>query len=164
MFELLLLPVLAVMLWMLIKLLRNEAVFVPLPTKTIRQMLRLARVKRSDVLYDLGAGDGRVVKIASEEFDCHAVGIERNRILCWLAKRNAPKAKIICGNFFKQDISNATVVVMYLSAKLNEQLKAKLKRELKKETRIVSASHVFKGWKEVRKVKTGHFYSYLYKI
>ena len=168
MFDVVLIGVLVFCLWMLVKLLRHEAIFIPLPRDTIRQMLKLAKVRSSDVLYDLGAGDGRVAIIAAKEFGCNAVGIEKDRILYWLARRNAAglgkRVRIIRGDFFKQDISDASVVAIYLSGKLNEQLKAKLKRELKKGTRIVSASHVFKGWKEVGRVKTGHFYTYLYKI
>ncbi|TAL46875.1 hypothetical protein EPN87_04190 [archaeon] len=168
MMEVVYLTSLVLILWMISKLLRHEAIFVPLPRETIRKMLKMARVKKTDILYDLGAGDGRIAIIAAKEFGCCAVGVERNRILCWLARRNAKRAgldkkiKIIHGDLFKQDISDASVVTVYLSKKVNEQLKRKLGRL--KGARIVSASHVFKGWKETTKVKTGHFYCYLYKV
>jgi len=154
----------------LIDLLRNEAIFVPLPKGTIRKILRLANVSEQDVVYDLGSGDGRVLVIAAEEFGAKAVGIEKNWLLYKLSKWKIRKSKlsnrikIIHDNFFNQKISDATVIVVYLSKKLNNELEPKLKEELKKGTRIVSAAHQFSGLKLVKKIKTGHFYSYLYII
>ncbi len=155
------LPVVFVaLLWLWIQLLMDEAVLVPLPKSTIRDMLKIANVKRGEVVYDLGSGDGRVVEIARKEFGAEAIGIEKNPVLVWLSRG---KGRIIHGSIFNIDISKANVIVIYLSHKLTQRLKEKFKRELKKGVRIVSASHPIEGWKEVRKIKTGHFYSYLYR-
>ncbi|MBI2547212.1 MAG: hypothetical protein HYW23_02070 [Candidatus Aenigmarchaeota archaeon] len=72
--------------------------------------------------------------------------------------------RIIKNDLFKEDIRDATIVVIYLSHKLTQQLKMKFRKELKKGTRIVSASHQIDGWKIIRRIKTGHFYSYLYVV
>jgi cyclopropane fatty-acyl-phospholipid synthase-like methyltransferase len=155
---------------MLAKLILNEAIYIPLPLSTIRKMLRLAKVNKKDLLYDLGAGDGRVILTAAKEFGCKAVGIERSALLAaicrWRIKKEGlqDKVKVIEKNYFDVDLSKATVVTAYLSKKQNKLLVPKLKRELKKGTRVVSASHVFPGLREMKKIKTGHFYTYLYKI
>jgi len=153
-----------------IDLIRNEAIFIPLPKNTIRKMLKEAKVSSKDIVYDLGCGDGRVLIIAAKEFGARAIGIEKSWILAkiseWRIKMEKleGKAKVINKDFFKVNLTNATVVFAYLSKKVNKKLEPKLKRELKKGTRVLSASHEFKGLKRVKKFKTGHFYSYLYII
>ncbi|MEM5879366.1 MAG: class I SAM-dependent methyltransferase [Candidatus Aenigmatarchaeota archaeon] len=158
------------LLYFWVRLILDEAIYIPLPKSTIRKMLKLAKVSKKDLLYDLGAGDGRVVIIAAKEFGCKAVGIERSALLAaicrWRIKRAGlqDKIKIIEKNYFDVNLSKAAVITAYLSKKQNEKLVPKLKKELKKGTRVVSASHIFPGLKEVKRIKTGHFYSYLYKI
>lgn len=157
------------LLWIWLELVRNEALPIPLPRGTIRKMLKLARVKKNDTVYDLGSGDGRVLFISSEEFGAKSIGIEKNRFLVWLTKwkiksHKINSVKIIHGDIFKENLQDADVIVMYLSNKLTQMLKSKFSKKLKKGARIVSASHPIVGWKESKKIKTGHFYSYLYKI
>jgi predicted RNA methylase len=141
-----------------------------LPKRTIEQMLELAKIKRNDILYDLGCGDGRVLIFAAKKYGIKVVGIEKNLLLFWLCKRNIRKnklenrIKLIKNDFFKEDLNRATVILVYLSKGINQKLKPKLEKELKKGARVVSADHIFKGWKEIKRVKTGHFYSHLYKI
>lgn len=152
------------------KLVLDEAIFIPLPISTIRKMLDLAKVKKNDVLYDLGSGDGRIMITAAREYGCKAVGIERSMLVAafcrWRIKRSGLKnrVRLVEGNYFDVNLSRASVVMAYLSQKQNNLLASKLKRELKKGTRIVSASHTFLGLKEIKKIKTGHFYTRLYKI
>ncbi|MBI2084621.1 MAG: class I SAM-dependent methyltransferase [Candidatus Aenigmarchaeota archaeon] len=151
--------------WLLIELVRDEAIPIPLPKDTIRQMLKLAKVSKKDVVYDLGSGDGRIVRIAAKEFGAKAVGVEKNRLLVWLSRKMVGnKGRIVHGDIFEENLNKADVIVMYLSHKLVQQLKPKLEKELKKGAGIVSASHPIEGWKEVERIRTGHFYSYLYKI
>lgn len=156
--------------WILFELIRDEALPIPLPKNTIRKMLKLANVKKNDLVYDLGSGDGRALIIAAKEFGARTVGIEKNRLLVllsrWLIRKNKlqEKIKIIHGNIFKKNLSKADVILMYLSHKLTQKLKQKFEKELKDRTRIVSASHPIVDWKEIKKIRTGHFYSYLYKI
>ena len=151
-----------------IKLIRDEAIFVPLPKKTIEKILKLAKVNKKDLLYDLGSGDGRVLIIAAKKFGCKCVGIEKNFILYKISKwkvkkeRLENKVKIKNKDFFEVNLSKATVIFMYLSKKVVNKLKKKFEKELKNGTRILSAAHRIEGWKEVKKIKTGHFYSYLY--
>lgn len=156
--------------WLWLELVRNEALPIPLPRDTIRKMLKLANVKKNEMVYDLGSGDGRVLIIAAKEFHARAVGIEKNRLLVWLSRwiirrdNLQDRIKLIHGDIFKENLRNADVILMYLSHKLTQKLKQKFEKELKKGTRIISASHPIEEWKEVKKIKTGYFYSYLYKI
>jgi predicted RNA methylase len=158
------------LLWGIIKLSREEGFFIPLPMGTIRKMLKLAKIKKGDVLYDLGSGDGRIIIEAAKNYGIRTVGIERNVLLYFLSKLNVKirglenRVKIFNKNFFKENIREAGIVTIYLTPKLNEKLKPKFKKELRKGTRIVSAAHEIKGWKLAKKIKTGHFWSYLYKI
>lgn len=100
-----------------------RAIFIPLPRSTVKRILRLAKVGRKDVVYDLGCGDGRVVIEAAKK-GAKVIGIENNPLLYWMCKRNVEKInlanriKIIRGNFFKKDFHDATVVVAYLRRKL----------------------------------------------
>ncbi len=158
-----------VLLIMFVRLMRREALFLPLPMDTVKKIMSLANVRKGDVVYDLGCGDGRIL-IESARRGANVVGVENSRILAWLCRRNVDKSgmekkiKIIRGNLFEQNLKNATVVVVYLSQKLNDKLKPKLENKLKRGTRVVSADHEFVGWKEIKKEKAGHFYLHLYKV
>jgi precorrin-6B methylase 2 len=157
----------AVLIYFLVLLARNEAVYVPLPQETIDSMLKMAQIRPDDVLFDLGSGDGRVVITAAKRYGIRAVGIEKSRMLAWLSKRAVRKNRledrvhIVKGDFFTQALSGATVVTVYLSKKMNERLEPKLRRELKQGTKIVSADHTF-SFEERAKVRTGHFWTHLY--
>jgi predicted RNA methylase len=151
-------------------LLRDEAIFVPLPKDTIRKMLKEAKVSPKDLVYDLGCGDGRVLIVAAKEFGARAIGVEKSFILSKIAEWNIRReglenrVKVLNSDFFNVNLSKATVIFAYLSRKINRKLEPKLKKELKKGCRVISASHGFEGLKLVKKFKTGHFYSYLYVI
>ena len=157
----------AVLLYFLYRLARKEAVFVPLPQRTIDEMLRMAEISKDDVLYDLGSGDGRVLVAAARQYAVRAVGIEKSWVLVWLSKRRIArnglkdKVQVVNADFFNQDLSEATVVTAYLSQKINNRLEAKLRKELKEGTRILSADHTF-NFTEKAKMKTGHFWTHLY--
>lgn len=113
----------------------------------IRKALKLAGVKRGDIVYDLGSGDGRSLIIVAKEFGAKGVGIEidplRYFISTLLLRRNrvSDKVKILRKNFFSVDISEATVVFLYLVPKALEKLRPKLLRELKPGTKIVSIKY-----------------------
>lgn len=153
-----------------VELIKDEAIFIPLPKNTIRKILKAAKICKNDLLYDLGCGDGRVVIIASKEFGCKSVGIEKSYILAKIAEYKVRKeklenrVKIINGDFFNINLKNATVIFVYLSSRLNKMLEPKLKKELRKGTLILSASHKFNDFKLIKKIKTGHFYSYIYRV
>ena len=113
--------------------------------REIREALRLAKVTKNDIVYDLGCGDGKVLRIAAKEFGARGVGIEidplRYFISTLLLRCNRvldSKIKIIKNNFFNVNISDATVVFVYLVPKALNRLLPKFKKEVKKGTRIVS--------------------------
>ena len=124
-----------------------DVIYVPTPQPVVEAMLELAGVKESDVVYDLGSGDGRIVITAARKYGARGVGIDIDSALVEKATGNAKAAGVservtfLNQNFFASDISGATVVTLYLLQSLNERLRPKLVRELRPGTRIVS--HVF---------------------
>lgn len=158
------------LLWVMKKLYFQEGLFIPLPMETVRKMLEIAEIMEDDILYDLGSGDGRTVIEAWKGYGIESVGIENWAPIYYVSKLRlrlsgaGDNVKILKKDIFKTDLSKATVVTMYLTPKLNAMLKNKFERELRKGTRVVSASHPMIGWEYVRKVRTGHFWTYLYRI
>ncbi len=112
--------------------------------KTARAICKLADVKKEDVVYDLGSGEGTALLIAAKEFGATGIGIEIDfsRVIFskLILKINglSKKVKIKRGNFFKQDISKASIIFVYLVPKTLDRLLPKFKKELKKGTKIVS--------------------------
>jgi tRNA A58 N-methylase Trm61 len=112
--------------------------------KTARAICKLAKVKKGDLIYDLGSGDGTALMIAAKEFGAKGVGIEIDPFRYWvskiLLKKNSvtDNVKILRKNFFTQNIKDANVIFVYLIPKTLEKLLPKFKKELKKGTRIVS--------------------------
>lgn len=154
----------------LIDLVRGQAIYFPLPKNTIRKMLRLAKANKEDILYDLGSGDGRVLIIAVKEFNVKkAVGIEKSFLLYLISKfivkinKLDERIEIKWNDFFKESISNATIITAYLNYGVMEKLEKKILEECKN-IRIVSAAHQFPNLKYKKKIKTGHFYCYLYEL
>jgi predicted RNA methylase len=93
------------------------AVFFPSSKRMVEVVIDFARIKKSDVFYDLGSGDGRILVEAAKK-GVKVIGIERNRFLNWLARRkikNFKNVKIIQGDIFKQKINDASIIVAYLS-------------------------------------------------
>jgi predicted RNA methylase len=115
----------------------------------VRKMLTLAKVKPCDVVYDLGCGDGRFIISTARKFDAKAVGIEVDFFLfLWcqflitlLGLRK--KVKVIYGDLFKKNLSNADVIICFLWPSTNERLEKKLIEELKPTARIVSNKYIF---------------------
>jgi predicted RNA methylase len=159
----------AILIYFLVLLVRNEAVFIPLPQETIDRMLAMAEIRLDDVLFDLGSGDGRVVITAAKKYGIRAIGIEKSKTLAWLSRRAIrknrleDKAQIVNADFFRRDLSEATIITAYLSQKINDKLESKLRKELNTGTRILSADHTF-DFPEKVKHKTGHFWAHLYII
>src|SRR5829696_8141767 len=110
---------------------------VPTSDAAVEAMLRLADVKKGDVVYDLGCGDGRIVIAAAVRFGANAVGIDIDPELIARAREKAKRAgvehlvRFEQGDLFKADIRRATVVTLYLLTSLNQQLRPKLLRDLK---------------------------------
>ena len=118
--------------------------YVPTPQSAVDAMLELARVTAADVVYDLGSGDGRIPITAAKKYGARGVGIEIDMFYLRDAIDNRAKAGVgdrvtfLNQDLFEADISQATVVTLFLLPRLNQQLIPKLKRELRPGTRIVS--------------------------
>ena len=118
--------------------------FVATPQSVVDAMLELARVTSADVVYDLGSGDGRIPITAAKKYGARGVGIEIEPRLIRESAGNAARAgvgdrvRFVNADLFEANISEATVVTLFLLPRLNLQLMPKLKRELKPGTRVVS--------------------------
>jgi SAM-dependent methyltransferase len=127
--------------------------FVPTPQEVVLEMLKMAKVTKNDVVYDLGCGDGRIVITAAKVFGARGVGVDIDPIRIKESNKNARKAdvtdrvKFIEGDLFTTNLTEATVVTLYLTPELNIQVQPKLFRELKPGTRIVSHDFDMGGWK-----------------
>ena len=130
-----------------------DVIFVPTPNDVVNAMLKLANVSTTDVVYDLGSGDGRIVITAAKMYGAHGVGIdidpERTREATANAAKNgvADKVTFRTEDLFLADISPATVVTLYLSGPVNARLAPKLMKELRPGTRIVSHAFDLGNWK-----------------
>jgi len=134
----------------------GDVPYIPSAPEVVEAMLNLGGVKQSDMVYDLGCGDGRIVIMAVQKFDAHAVGVEISPERVREAEENARIAGVYGRvlftetDLFSADIHDATVVTLYLLAELNLQLRPKLLRELKPGARIVSHAFDMADWKPER--------------
>jgi len=132
------------------------APFVATPLPVVKQMLTLADIKAGEILYDLGCGDGRVVIMAAQDFGARAIGVEMREDLAKQALGKVTElglescVKILQGDMFKVDLSQADVVTLYLTTSANDKVKPKLEAELKSGTRVVSHDYEILGWKPVK--------------
>jgi len=139
----------------------KDVVWVPTPRPLVEKMLDLANVTPQDYVIDLGSGDGRTV-IAAAKRGARALGVEYNPDMVELSKRNAAKegiqdrATFVRGDLFEVDLSQATVITMFLLPDINLKLRPKL-LDLKPGTRVVSNSFTMGEWKadEEATVKNG---------
>jgi predicted RNA methylase len=127
--------------------------FLPTPDRVVDTMLKAAKITRNDVIYDLGCGDARILIAAAKRYGARGVGYE---VLPWLVERaraNAKKAgvehlvHIVLKDMFEADLSPATVVMLFVGPKLDEQLIPQLRR-LRPGARIVSHNSIIKGTRE----------------
>jgi predicted RNA methylase len=129
------------------------APFVPSPASVIQQMLKLAELKAGEVLFDLGAGDGRTVIMAAKAYGARAVGVELREDLAKKAlgaihsNGLADRVTIVNGDMFGVNLGSADVVFLYLTTSANEKIRPKLESELKKGVRVVSHDYEIVGWK-----------------
>ncbi|MEW6612631.1 MAG: methyltransferase domain-containing protein [Pseudomonadota bacterium] len=139
--------------------LSTDVPFVPSPEDVVDRMLQLAGVRKGDVVYDLGSGDGRIVIAAAKKYGARGVGVDIDPERIEEARENARKAgvadrvKFVQQDLFDADIHEATVVTLYLLPNVNQRLRPKLLRELKPGTRVVSHSFDMGDWKPVRTVE-----------
>jgi ribosomal protein L11 methylase PrmA len=132
---------------------RPDVIYVPTPEAVVEAMLQVANVGKNDIVYDLGCGDGRIPVTAARKYGARGVGIDIDPQRIREANENVEKnkvgdrVKIIQGDLFEQDLSQATVVTLYLLPSLNVKLMPKLMKELKPGTRIVSHAFDMGDWK-----------------
>jgi SAM-dependent methyltransferase len=131
---------------------RPDVIYVPTNPEVVAAMLKLARVTKDDVVYDLGCGDGRIPITAARDFGARSVGIDIDPQRIAEANANLKQSGLDKRVSFRQDdlfetdIKEATVVTLYLLQRLNEKLKPKLMRDLKPGTRIVSHAFDMGDW------------------
>ncbi|MGE0360502.1 MAG: 50S ribosomal protein L11 methyltransferase [Vicinamibacterales bacterium] len=132
---------------------RPDVIYVPTPQEVVDAMLQVAKVTKNDVVYDLGTGDGRIPVTAAKTYGARGVGIDIDPQRIKEATENVQKngvgdrVRIIQGDLFETNISEATVVTLYLLPSLNQKLIPKLNKELKPGTRIVSHAFDMGDWK-----------------
>ncbi len=152
---------------------RNQApdvIFVPTPQEVVDEMLRLANVRKGDVLYDLGSGDGRIPVTAAKKFGVRAVGIDIDPERIQEANENAKKngvtslVKFRNEDLFQADFHEATVVTLYLLPDLNVKLMPRLMEQLKPGSRIVSHQFDMGTWRPDKRVELSGRTIYLWTI
>ena len=129
----------------------KDVIWVPTPDEVVDRMLRMAQVTAADLVYDLGAGDGKIAIAAAKKFGARSVGIEYDPEMAKHAQGNvekagvAGKARIVRGDIFATDFSQATVVTMYLLPALNMKLRPTI-LAMRPGTRVVSHSFTMEDW------------------
>jgi tRNA G37 N-methylase Trm5 len=130
--------------------------FITTPDEVVERMLRLAGTGAADVVIDLGSGDGRIVIAAAQKFGARGIGIELDSRLVEKSRENARLAEVaervsfIEGDVLATDISQASVVTVYLLPFLIDKLQPRFLQELKPGTRVVSHAFGMVGWKPDR--------------
>ena len=143
----------------LVGLFRAKGVpFVPLSDRAIAEVIKASHFAPSDVIMDLGCGDGRVLFAFEKAGAANLIGYEINywpyilgRVKKWMKKT---KTKLFCQNFFNVDISRANIIVCYLLPKTLLELRQKFDNELKPGSRIVSFGFEIKDWRPPQIIKT----------
>ena len=147
----------------------KDVMWLPTPDPMVTRMLTAARTSATDVVYDLGAGEGRIPIAAARDFGATAVGIEFDTALAALAARNvvragvADRVRIITGDVFKEDFTRATVVTLYLLPELNYQLRPQL-LALKPGTRVVSYMWDMGEWEPDETIAAGGDQAFLWTV
>jgi SAM-dependent methyltransferase len=135
------------------------APYVPSPMEVVDKMLELAQVTEDDVVYDLGCGDGRIVVMAAKKYGAKGVGVDIDPERVKESKENARKEKvedrvtILLQDAFETNLSDATVVTLYLLSESNLRLRPKLFMELKPGARVVSHDFGMGDWEPERVLK-----------
>jgi ribosomal protein L11 methylase PrmA len=131
------------------------APWAPTSLRTVDVMLRMADLQPGQRLVDLGAGDGRIVILAARRFKARAVGVEIDPLRCLIANALIAlfgvrsRARVVHGNMFEFDLSQADVVTMYLLQGTNQRIKPRLLEQLPPGARVISHSFSFAGWTPV---------------
>jgi len=128
------------------------APWVPTPQPVVDRMLEIAAVSGKDVLYDIGCGDGRIVITAARRYGARGVGIDIDKAMIDESERDAASAgverqvKFLCMDATKADISEATVVSLYLLPESNALVRPLLDAQLRPKSRVVCHNYTIPGW------------------
>ena len=151
-----------------------EVPYVPTHERIVNEMLKVARVGKNDVLYDLGSGDGRIPITAAKRWGTRGVGVDIDPERIKEARENATRAgvadkvKFMQQDLFDTDIKEATVVTLYLLPDVNLRLRPKLLADLKPGTRVVSHNYDMGDWKPLKsltvKLSDGDHYVYYWVV
>ncbi|HKC43965.1 MAG TPA: class I SAM-dependent methyltransferase [Burkholderiales bacterium] len=148
-----------------------EVDFVPTPHEIVDAMLKLANVNSSDLVYDLGCGDGRIVIAAAHKFGARGVGIDidpdriRDAVENARAAGVADRVRFVQGDLFEADFRDATVVTLFLKWNYNRKLRPRLWDQLKPGTPVVSHEHDFgPDWPPAKRIETNGETVYLYVV
>jgi SAM-dependent methyltransferase len=142
----------------------------PTPRGAVDEMIDLARVRSTDIVYDLGCGDGRIVIAAAAKTGAYGVGVDLDLRRIEKSRENAVRAgvegltRFLNENLFRADIRDATVLFLFLFPDVNLRLRPKLLRELKPGTRIVSYSHDMGRWRPDKTARGAHDYVHLWIV
>jgi hypothetical protein len=138
--------------------------YVPTPQEVVERMLELAQVKKGDVVYDLGSGDGRIVITAAQKYGVRAIGFEIDPVRIKESQENIVKAGV--GNLVEirqqdirtVDLSPASVLTMYLLPEVNLMIRPNIWKQMKPGSRVVSHDFDMGDWKPLRteNVKDSH--------
>jgi tRNA G37 N-methylase Trm5 len=137
----------------------KDVPYVPTNERVVQEMLKVAKVTKNDLVYDLGCGDGRIVITAAKQYGARGIGIDIDPERIKEAEENARIAGVsdrvtfMQGDLFKADIRDATVVTMYLLPAVNMKLRPKLLGELRPGTRIVSHNYDLGDWAPRQKLR-----------
>jgi cyclopropane fatty-acyl-phospholipid synthase-like methyltransferase len=138
---------------------RDEIPFVPTPVEVVDRMLELAEVTKNDVVYDLGSGDGRIVIRAAKKYGARSVGYEVDVELVEASRKRAAEegvshlVEIRAEDALTADVSNATVVTLYMLPWFNEKIRPVLQQKLRPGSRVVSHDFEIPGWDPAKVVE-----------
>jgi len=144
--------------------------YVPTPQNVVDGMLELADVKKGEVVYDLGCGDGRIVITAAKKFGATGIGVDLNPERIKEANANAveanveDKVKFYEGNLSDFDFSKADVLTLYLLPDVNLTLKPKIQEEMKPGSRVVSHAFSMGDWEPDQEITVDGRTVYLWII
>jgi len=146
--------------------------FVPTPIKAVKEVLKKAEIKKGDILYDIGAGDGRFLHFAEKLYGAKATGFEIDPFVFLLAKFKKIafgwKGKIIRGNFINYSLKNADIVICYMLPESLKKYQKKFDAELSKGCKVISYSFHIGSWKPYKTIepnkKTGIKKIFIYKV
>ena len=130
--------------------------YVATPPNIVNAMLKLAGVRKNDVVYDLGCGDGRIVIAAAKEYGARGVGIDINPQRIDEANQNAKREHVAnlvnfhTGDVFESDVRQASIVALYMLPDVNVKLRPKLQDQLKPGSRIVTHGFAMGDWQPTK--------------